>query len=98
MFQDDDLTVLVRLVTELFRHRERQSELVLRIPILQFPGSLDKIRSAEGHQINAPLHPADPLRRLLLIHHFPFPSLPIWTLLLLVPKLGYLNPRRGAIT
>ena len=39
VFQDDDSTVLVRLIAEFVRHRERRTELVLRVPILQFPES-----------------------------------------------------------
>lgn len=42
-------------------------------------------------QGNIPLHFTNPLRRLLLIHDLPFCSLFPCTLLVLMPKLGFLN-------
>jgi len=93
VFQNDDSAALVRLVAEHTRHRERWTEVVLRVPILQFPESLDEVRSAGGHEKNGPLHLANPLRRIPPIHHLPLPSsLPARTLVLLVSKLGPLNP------
>ena len=100
VFQNDDSAALVHLVAEHIRHRERRIELVLRVPIFQFPKSPNEIRSAGGHERDGPLHLADPLRRLPPIHHLPLPSsMPTRSLLLLMPKLGHLNPHPGrAIT
>src|SRR5258708_5159015 len=100
MFQDDDSAVLVRLIAEFIHRRKSRAELVLRVPILQFPEChMRGPAQRKPGRSNLPLHFTNPLRRLFPIYYLSLSSMFARALLLFMPKLGFLHPHpRGRIT
>ena len=82
---------LGRLVAQPAWRCERRANLVLRAPILQFPELLNKVHSGANGQRDVPLHLADSLHRLLF-HNLPLSSSVFTRPMLLMLKLGLLNP------